>query len=61
MLTPGRLCQNRIEPLNNQLMFRELENWLLVSENTPEITMWGVSQLFLEMLDILTAKHGVLF
>lgn len=34
---------------------------MLVSENTPEIIMWGVSQLFMELLAILTAKQGSLF
>ena len=56
MITLHRFYQKWIQLLDIYLLSKELENWSLVSENTPEFTMQGVSQLFPEMLDILTAK-----
>ena len=61
MLTLHRFYQKWIQLLDISLVSKELENWLLVSENTPGCTMRGVSQLFMEMLDILTAKPDSLF
>lgn len=59
MLAPGRLCQNW--SVEQPAGVQKIEGWLLVSEYTPEMTMWGVSQLFMEMLDIPTAKYDMLF
>lgn len=61
MLTLHRFYQKWIQLLDISLVSKELENWLLVSENTPGHTVQGVSQLFMEVLDILTAKPDYLF